>query len=75
MTVKVEAISGPDNVTFLYLRGTHETDPQFVRVNTIARSMIAADPSKVAEQKALLIAQVEQAYADYVASQAALEGL
>jgi hypothetical protein len=74
MTVTVEAISGPDDATFIYLRGTH-TDPAFVRINTIKRSVVAADPSRVAVERDLLVSQVEQAYSDYMASQAALEGL
>lgn len=75
MSVKVEAISGPDNAAFVYLKGTHEADAQFVHVRTVARSAIAAGHVTVAGEKAALIADVEQAYSDYVASQQALADL
>lgn len=74
MSVKVEVIAGPDNATYIYLKGSHES-PGFERVNTIKRSWVASDPSRIATARAELVAQVEQAYADYVASQEALNNL
>ena len=75
MTVKVEAITGPDDATYIYLRGTHQANPAFVRINTIKRSVVASDPSRIAAERDTLIAQVQQMFDEYEASQAALEGL
>lgn len=74
MSVTVTAISGPDDAAFIYLKGAH-VEPGFERVNSVKRSWVAADPSRLVAAKDELVAQVEQAYADYVASQEALANL
>lgn len=75
MGVKVEAVGGPDDVAFIYLRGTHESDSRFVRTRSVTRARVADGTLTIAGQRDALVAEVEQAYSDYVASQQALEGL
>lgn len=74
MSVTVTAISGPDDANFIYLRGAHE-QPGFERVHTVKRSWVAGDPARLTTARDALVAAVEQAYADYVASQEALANL
>lgn len=68
-TVTVEAVSGPADIEFVYLRGTHTADDRFVRTRTVARSAIAAGYTTRAAEIAALQAEVEQLYSDYLASQ------
>jgi hypothetical protein len=75
MSVTVKAVGGSDDVAFIYLVGTHDQDSRIVRTRTVTRSAVAGGSLTIAGERDALVAEVEQAYSDYVASQAALEGL
>ena len=59
MSVTVQAISGPDDAAYIYLKGSH-TAAGFERVNSIRRAWVAADPSRLAAARDELVAQLEQ---------------
>ena len=69
MSVTVQAINGPNDVEFAYYRAIHDSDARFQRVRTIARSALASGALDRNAEKAALVAEVEQMYADYVATQ------
>ena len=69
MSVTIQAISGPNDVEFLYYRATHDADGRFVKVRTVARSALASGALNKDTEKAALAAEVEKMYADYVATQ------
>jgi hypothetical protein len=68
MSVTVQAISGPNDVEFLYYRATHDADGRFVKVRTVMRSAIASGALSKDDEKAALVAEVEQMYSDYLAT-------
>jgi hypothetical protein len=69
MSVTIEAISGPNDVEFLYYRGTHASDARFTTVRTVARAALASGALNKDDEKAALSADVEQMYANYIATQ------
>lgn len=75
MSVTVKTVGGSDDANFIYLVGTHDADPRVVGWRTLARSAVASGALIVLVERDALVAEVEQRYSDYVASQAALEGL
>jgi len=75
MSVTVTAISGPDDAAFIYLKGVHDDAPQIIRTRAVTRSAIAVGHLTVPGERDALIAEIEQTYSDYVASQSALQEL
>lgn len=75
MTVTVSKTTGPDEASFLYLRGEVAGVPQVTRVRTVALAALADGRVTVAGEKAALIAEVEQALTNWQAAQAALQEL
>lgn len=75
MTVKVDAVTGPDPVNFVYLKGSVEGVPQVTQTRTIASAALASGALTIAAEKAALIASVEQALTNWQAAQAALQEL
>ena len=69
MSVTVQAISGPNDVEFAYYRAIHDSDIRFQKVRTVARSAMASGALDRDAEKAALAAEVEQMYADYMATQ------
>lgn len=72
MTVKVEAVTGPDPVNFVYLKGSVEGVPQVTQTRTVAAAALASGALTIAAEKAALIADVETALTNWQAAQLAL---
>jgi hypothetical protein len=69
MSVTIQAISGPNDAEFLYYRGTHDSDARFTTVRSVTRASIASGALSKEAEKAALTADVEQMYANYIATQ------
>lgn len=69
MTVTVKQIPGPNDVEFIHYIGIHDSDPRFQKTRTIRRSALASGALDKDAEKAALVADVEQLYADYQATQ------
>lgn len=76
MSVLVKRIADSDTThTWLVLEGSMEGVPAVTLRRTVALAAIVAGNTTVEAQKAALIADVEAAYARYLALQSALEQL
>jgi hypothetical protein len=64
----VTVVTGPNDLEFISYRATHE-DTRFTKVRTIKRSALASGALVKETEQAALVAEVEQMYADYVATQ------
>lgn len=69
MSVTITTITGPNDMEFVYYRGVHDTDARFVQIRTVTRSALASGALTKDAEKAALTADVEQMYANYVATQ------
>ena len=72
--VTVKSIAGPDPA-FLYLCGEIEGFPQCTATRSVSLAALASGALTVADEKAALIAQVEQNHTNWLAAQAALQEL
>jgi hypothetical protein len=75
MTVTVKAIAGPDPIGFTYLLGEIAGAPAASQVRSVSNAALAAGTVTVAAEAAALRADVETAYANWQAAQAALAEL
>lgn len=75
MSVTVRAVNGPLDADYVHLLGTHDAMPTIARTKAILRAAIAAGDLTIPAERDALVAEVEAAYAAYVASQEQLEDL
>ena len=75
MSVRLEIVSGDDNVTYAYLRGTHESNPLITETWSIVRAALANGSVSLLDTRDSLVAKLEAQYANYQASQALLQQL
>ena len=75
MTATVKAIAGPDPIGFTYLLGEIADAPAVAQVRAISNAALAAGTVTVAAEAAALRADVEAAYVNWQAAQAALAAL
>lgn len=74
-TVTVTPITGPDPVSFIYLKGEVVGTPAVTTVRTVASAALASGATTVAAEVAALRAEVEAAHTNWQAATAALAGL
>ncbi len=74
MTISVKPVSGP-SPDFIYLEGVADDCAPATRRRSIACAALADGRVTIADEKAALIAEVEQARTNWLAAQAALSEL
>jgi len=72
--ITVKAVEGPSQ-DFIYLEGVADDCPQATQRRSVACAALAAGTVTIADEKAALIAAVEQARTNWLAAQAALQEL
>lgn len=75
VTVTVKAIAGPDPIGFTYLLGEIDGAPAVAQVRSVSNASLAAGSTTIAAEVAALRADVDAAYANWQAAQAALAEL